>query len=41
MRFSKKAYNFSEHQIEKELHQGFESFYHECNQLGVRSGKIE
>ncbi len=40
MKFSKKVFNYAMKGVKKELHQGFESFYHECNQLGVRSGKI-
>lgn len=35
---NKKAYQYALNLIDRELHQGFESFYHECNQLGVRSG---
>ena len=41
MKFSKKAFEYAEKQIDSQLHQGFESFYHESNQLAVRSGKIE
>lgn len=35
---NKKAYQYAMDLTKRELHQGFESFYHECNQLGVRSG---
>ena len=33
-----KAYNYALKMTDKQLHQGFESFYHESNQLAVRSG---
>lgn len=33
-----KASNYAMDLTKRELYQGFESFYHECNQLGVRSG---